>query len=914
MNGLANPTLLSNFFYGQGTNGWEFTMPAGITTETAFTTAINNANSPLRRALENLSSFAGDPRGAFPAAQDDNVHPYPNMAMWGNYSNLRRAIGSGAYSTLSIADKSYIQTAACTLGLLAYNISYINQYDPTNTNNYDASNPNADRDINNLNNAIGAMTIPPDTVVAPEDRPDYIISELDRQIADEEITPQTGTIRARLRRVAAVARILHLKEQIALDRSNGASFFGGATSCSLTDSSLPSNLQQLCPQNGANYKPKFPALYYIFPTVAHAEPTTDTILGNRDTYIRTQNGTFQYRAFPDTTAGREQIQEIAGRPKQFTTTPAINLNQLGATAQNWMLPGRVEANENNCNAYQRLNFTPNIANGNSYIRTITLGPTSLTNRCVQVAFKDSAIFDGREMMSVRLMNLDLNLMRTTLVPNASTQDTWLPTSGLVYAFREDAVREDAIVRPRFTDANSYANLTANTGIWYRTNPPGNPTAANEVMNVWNNQDPPLLPITTAPVPNGLPAGISPKPIDYYPDPDRRPYGFRLRNGSTLVREAQGFTVPVQNAERGLSFISDNPVYIQGHFNLHTTDTVLPTTSNSLPTFNTQEEFTDSTASFYSRQTLNPNFGKGNDRWRQSEIIADAITILSTNWLCDGSIQSGIRGDDTGCPATSSYRNSNMQGEPSPNFWNGAPRKSRTTPLTDLEGYVCANTYDPRLASLNQVLAASFSNSRTPNLATADGKGCDGPIKILRNGEIQYKINAADTSPTNYARFRNFTGDRSLNTATATTVNAVLVSSVIPSRPGSANGGLHNFPRLIERWVSGTNRIDLRISGSMLQLNFSNYATAPADQDAWEPGMAPILGDNASSQELYKYYGVPTRTWGYDVALQVTSAGPIARRMVIPSLERSEFYREPPADDPYICKLRKVVETSITCPN
>jgi hypothetical protein len=27
-------------------------------------------------------------------------------------------------------------------------------------------------------------------------------------------------------------------------------------------------------------------------------------------------------------------------------------------------------------------------------------------------------------------------------------------------------------------------------------------------------------------------GLSPKPVDYYADPDRRPYGFRLRNGAS----------------------------------------------------------------------------------------------------------------------------------------------------------------------------------------------------------------------------------------------------------------------------------------------------------------------------------------------------------------------------------------------
>ncbi len=59
--------------------------------------------------------------------------------MWGNYSNLRRTLAqldSGtAYNDLSPADKTYLQTAACTLGMLAYNIDRVQRFDPRNYQN-----------------------------------------------------------------------------------------------------------------------------------------------------------------------------------------------------------------------------------------------------------------------------------------------------------------------------------------------------------------------------------------------------------------------------------------------------------------------------------------------------------------------------------------------------------------------------------------------------------------------------------------------------------------------------------------------------------------------------------------------------------------------------------------------------------
>lgn len=888
-------TLLTDFFYGKGTNGWEFDPPAA--NEAAFATLINS-NTGLRKALNNLAHLAGDPNGAFPAPQDNNiVHPYPNMTMWGNFSKLRQVMDTGAnYNTLSIADKSYLHTAACTLGLLAYNINYVNDAADYYLQNLTS------QEITDLKAAIpSTLPLPPDSLLIP----DYVISELDRQLADTATTPPPLTTK---RKNAAIARILHLKEQIKYDRI-------GSDVGYTCDSELESDdkLKNLCAKQA-----KFPALYYLFPTAPHPEPpanggltipvpnaTTRVTLAvahnrgdNTNNTIRGFNpNSFSYQVLSDL-----ELEAIARSPREVTTPVRVELKQYPTTAQGnpWQLPYLMPNNGGSdiaCDTYPELNFRPQTtattATETNMLRLVNLSST--TNRCVQVAFKDSAIFDGREMMSVRLFNLDLDLMRNRVVSgvrvSGGQQDTWLPTSGLVYAFREDAVREDAIVRAPLMGSDAYANYNVNppTGVWPASN--GNPSGQANIMNVWNNQDPPLI------------NGISPKPVDYYPDPDRRPYGFRLRNGADLRRPPSVITVPTKYESRGLSLISDNPVYIQGDFNLHTDGST------------TQEEFGTALlpdySNFYTRSNLNPNFARpAGDRWRTSEILADSITILSNAWSCDGTIQSGLSGNEVGCVTgtniRSSYRNSNFNFAGITNFNTTTP-EAPTTPIENLtRGFICENPFDPRLASLNSVGAAATNTTGANNR-----KGCDGPIKVFRNADIMYNTTVNNTlaslPSSSFRPFSDQTGKQTgLNRATPTTVNTILVSGVVPTRPNGSNGGFHNFPRLLEDWNPGGSTQQLRIAGSMLQLNFSNYATASLDQDSWEPPTQP------GTTDWFFYFRVPQRRWGYDTALQIAPPSPAAARLAEVPLTRSEFYREPPADDPYICKLRKVVETNLTC--
>lgn len=508
-----------------------------------------------------------------------------------------------------------------------------------------------------------------------------------------------------------------------------------------------------------------------------------------------------------------------------------------------------------------------------------------------VAFLDNTLFNGREEMAVREMDIDLNLLRRSSIGG----DTWLPMGGIVYAFREDAVREDGIARPAVSGQN-----------WMNTNP------AN-----------PHDPILTS-------NGISTKPVDFFADPMRRPHGFRLWNGQRLDRQG----IAAEKNIAGLSFITDNPVYIQGDFNLHSTD---GTTNNLI------EEFTQTLdnnwSNFYTRSTLNNNFARPTgDTWRPTEILADGITIISNNF-CNGSANDYF---------AQAYNNNVQElGNNSPenlalNFVQNANSSSdaRVDNGTSTgQIYLgCANTAQ---------LRPSFLNANRPNVDLPANAvwlrespfDPSSPIYVDRNGTpwavnhqtgerigVSISGNPPVASPVNltqypsgttgqaspapnlYNSYYAFNDNRPLSGAAETRVNAVIISATVPSRPTQAYGGIHNFPRFIESW--GT----LTIQGAFIQLNFSTQATAPFDQDQWE--ISPTIPTDsrcrdvntafncqAQSVELIRYYNPPTRRWGYDVGLQLAPAGPVASRFISPARQRSEYFTELPASDPYILRLR-----------
>ena len=903
--------LNTDFLTGTGTNGWEFKPPGNVTTASSFKALIDETTDPLRIALTNLAYFAGDPDGAFPPKQETapgNIHPYPQLAMWGNFSNLRRVISlldAGTnYDNLSLADKSTLHTAACTVGMLAYNVKNkedLEAADPYNANllttvvndlvtNNIGSISGIDTQLKELidgSNATGGsnasnnkevnlllstkVNFPSGYNRANDARTFYsqftsaeYISGLKSLLGSNLTSAQETLLTSKKDALAANSK----KQQVLRDRLYGfanrsflttsgntpqwndntglvtpnnnvafttkcdpsvfssTSIIPGTTLTDDKQMAMTAMALTLC--NDINTQPKYPALYYLFPKYNHDQrgelgSSADNSIGNADdqsateeyinqNYIMNSGGTtgvnagYIYKVVGDTNtdgienSGDNGLADIALEPRAIA---------------NWKLP---------------------------YSTTATSISNDITNNGTSyyVPFLDKGMYNGREMLAVRVLDLDLDMMRNSSITSEGgwkpAIENWLPASGLVYAFREDAIREDAIARPAsksWADCNTEAKLTT--------------ADASCRINVTTPQDPPLNATT----------GVSPKPVDFYADPDRRPHGFRLRKGSILKRDSNTASDnPFPN--RGLSFISDNPVYIKGNFNEHKDNS-----GNKIEEFTSPNGLlADNWSNFYTRGTgtsngsLNTDFAKpAYDKWRPSEILTDALTVLSGNF-CDGTIESGIRNDDaySDCNGTgqeSSYRNSTTNGNSS---------------ASNFKAWVRENLSD--------------SNS---------------PIKLDRNGRPLYtKTNASGEFA--YTGKNLMSAGRTItNVDQDYTVNTIFVSGLVPSRVNQSYGGLHNFPRFLENWNSD----DLFISGSFVQLNFSTYATAPFDLEpsAWEPG-----GSGANGESL-PFYSPPNRRWGYDVALQYNPPGPVAKRFISRGTPRSEFYKELAADDPYVKLLR-----------
>jgi len=83
------------------------------------------------------------------------------------------------------------------------------------------------------------------------------------------------------------------------------------------------------------------------------------------------------------------------------------------------------------------------------------------------------------------------------------------------------------------------------------------------------------------------------------------------------------------------------------------------------------------------------------------------------------------------------------------------------------------------------------------------------------------------------------GQTSVPTAANTTVNAALLTGVVPTSPGYYSGGMENFPRFLEDWSAAINTYN----GSMIKMFPSLYATG-----VW--GQANV-------------YSPPSRNWAYD---------------------------------------------------
>jgi hypothetical protein len=682
-----------------------------------------------------------------------------------------------------------------------------------------------------------------------------------------------------------------------------------------------------------------------FPYASYDTYLTDTPITLGD------GSTFKYLSinpFPDDLS----LKGLALNPR-IPTGPGVN-NPSVLTGNNWQLPAlagtNVPAPPTNIAGTQpegRAGFMPPnrilIPNGNNFNTTGTIAA---------VSFLDRVMFNGRESQPVRVLDVDLGMLRRNRPGNqggvyASAQayppgntaksDVWLPVSGIVYAFREDAVREDAINRP-WNGATGPTTTTL-----------GSPTPQTDARNTQNltvsstadnTLDPPLVrAIDGSPEPR-----ISVKPVDNLPDPERRPHGFRLRDGSQLARHSS-MSIPAKDNYRGLSFFSDEPVYIMGDFNLHQSgadDTVGTRLEEFLDLLPSTGAYTET--QFYGRQAnrRNPNFASSqNDRWRPSEILADGISVVSDT-ICDGSLLDGFMAVSLNSSNNANLTATTYGGYTQTDSGSGFPPAFYpynalygTGGSTQIYNNTNAGLYGPGCNSNR----TTFLNQNRPRENTRLSAGWAwlrenpwdilSPVRIGRNGDALvlpppkfvtgvtndnrplYPTTTPTTPAASYftpaptraavpytspfiattGTYYNLSDGRTVPAAADTRVNTIIVSGLVPSSLNLSYGGLHNFPRFLETWTR------LWFSGSFLQLNFSNLASAPFSQvnGVWEPN-AP------TGAETIGYYSPPQRLWGYDVALQFAPAGQAAARFITPGKVRNEFYSELPANDPYIKNL------------
>ncbi|MDE5068827.1 MAG: hormogonium polysaccharide biosynthesis protein HpsA, partial [Trichodesmium sp. St4_bin8_1] len=209
--------------------------------------------------------------------------------------------------------------------------------------------------------------------------------------------------------------------------------------------------------------------------------------------------------------------------------------------------------------------------------------------------------EERQPLEIRLTQLDLGKMRNQSISSFGSaipsevstglkKEYLLPYSGIIYASRDDAL----------PDRSDRSQNSEGTGI---------------------DED--------------RTKALS--PTDYKLDPTRRPNGIMLINGERLARNDNNNDGQNDDGvkklsdvvkEKGLTLVTNLPVYIKGNFNLHT-----------------QEEFNDELTSnwsnFYTRNKndINPNFAcrpgdprlpkcTQGDSWRPATVVSDAITLLS----------------------------------------------------------------------------------------------------------------------------------------------------------------------------------------------------------------------------------------------------------------------------------------------
>jgi hypothetical protein len=209
--------------------------------------------------------------------------------------------------------------------------------------------------------------------------------------------------------------------------------------------------------------------------------------------------------------------------------------------------------------------------------------------------------ENRQPLEIRATILDLYQLRskqiaqtTTTGPTKGGQEYLLPLSGVVYASREDALPDNS------TGSDIYASST-----------------------------------------------------DSQLDPTRRPNGIMLINGKCLARDTAGTCNPALTGnseakiqaitrEKGLTLVSNLPVYIKGQFNPHTQEEfITKLTANWSNFYARSKSAVGKTSATITKDDrgLNENFAcrpgdprlpacATGDNWRPATILSDSVTVVS----------------------------------------------------------------------------------------------------------------------------------------------------------------------------------------------------------------------------------------------------------------------------------------------
>lgn len=224
--------------------------------------------------------------------------------------------------------------------------------------------------------------------------------------------------------------------------------------------------------------------------------------------------------------------------------------------------------------------------GTAVDETFTLGSGEGGEGIGQLSGDYDLPMEDRQPLEIRATVLDLNLLRQATIsqsvadgPSSGGSEYLLPLSGNIYATRDDTLPD-----------------------WSAYDPENNP---DEFVSA----------------------------SDFKLDPTRRPNGIMLINGRCLARGTSGCDSDTSSEEavlqeKGLTLVSNLPVYIKGEFNPHTQEEFGPV-----------GDLDADWGNFYNRTGLNTDFAcragdprlddcNTGDNWRAANVLSDSVTLLS----------------------------------------------------------------------------------------------------------------------------------------------------------------------------------------------------------------------------------------------------------------------------------------------